>query len=193
MNAQVVLNQIELAVVPVLSSGDFMKHSIFSIGVIWSFSLMMGNLMPVGASEAKPRKTEARPLPEVIVKGDRDEEARKLLWEVPGGVGFISSKEINKTRAANLKDVLNMTPGVYIQPRQGSADESSLSIRGSGIRNNFHLRGIRLYLDGMLLSNADGFSDFDAVELLAVDHIEVFKGANGLKIGANSLGGQRIQ
>jgi iron complex outermembrane recepter protein len=128
-------------------------------------------------------------MPEVVVSGDRDQESRKELWRTPGGVGLITSEEIEKTRASNLKDILNMMPGVYIQPRQGSADENILSIRGSGIRNGAHLRGVRLYLDGMLMSNADGFSDFDTVELLALDRIEVFKGANGLEIGANSLGG----
>jgi len=47
---------------------------------------------------------------------------------------------IEQTRAANLKDVLDFVPGVMIRPRFGAADESQLSIRGSGLRNNFHLR-----------------------------------------------------
>jgi iron complex outermembrane receptor protein len=140
-------------------------------------------------AEPAPKTQEASRLPEVIVETDPYRQIQKELWKTPGGVVLLTAPEIEKTRAANLKDVFQWTPGVYAQPRQGSADESTLSIRGSGLRNQFHLRGIRLYLDGMLLSNADGFSDFDAVELLALDHIEVYKGANGLQIGANALGG----
>lgn len=128
-------------------------------------------------------------LPEIVVNANRYKEVQTDLWKTPGGVSLVTSPQIEQTRATNLKDVFELTPGVYSQPRQGAADENTLSIRGSGIRNAFHLRGVRLYLDGMLLSNADGFSDFDAVELLALDHIEVFKGANGLALGSSALGG----
>jgi iron complex outermembrane receptor protein len=47
-----------------------------------------------------------------------------------------------------LQDVLDFVPGVLIRPRFGAADESQLSIRGSGLRNNFHLRGVNVLLDG---------------------------------------------
>jgi iron complex outermembrane recepter protein len=91
--------------------------------------------------------------------------------------------------AANLKDVLDFVPGVLIRPRFGAADESQLSIRGSGLRNNFHLRGVNVLIDGFTYGNADGFSDFEALELLTTKYIEVYKGANALRFGANSLGG----
>src|SRR5437773_9393209 len=83
----------------------------------------------------------------------------------------------------------DFVPGVLIRPRFGAADESQLSIRGSGLRNNFHLRGVNVLLDGFLYGNADGFSDFESLELLSTKYIEVYKGANALRFGANSLGG----
>ncbi len=147
-----------------------------------SMSVLLG-------ADVKPVTKNPERLPEVVVKSDPFEAARRQMWNTPGSVGLVTSTHINDTRASNLKDVFQLTPGVYVQPRQGSADENTLSIRGSGIRNAFHLRGIRLYLDGMLLSNADGFSDFDTVELLALDHVEVYKGANGLAFGSSALGG----
>jgi iron complex outermembrane recepter protein len=77
-----------------------------------------------------------------------------------------------------------------IRPRFGNvADESQISIRGSGLRNNYHLRGVTLLLDGFPLNNADGFGDFEAAELLATKRIEVYKGANALRFGVNTLGG----
>jgi len=39
------------------------------------------------------------------------------------------------------------------------------------------------------LNNADGFGDFEAAELLATKRVEVYKGANALRFGVNSLGG----
>ena len=82
-----------------------------------------------------------------------------------------------------------MVPGVMIRPRFGAADESQLSIRGSGLRNNFHLRGINVLIDGFPYGNADGFSDFESLELLTTKRIEVFKGANALRFGGNTMGG----
>ena len=95
---------------------------------------------------------------------------------------------IRESRAANLKDVLDFTPGILIRPRFGS-DESQISIRGSGLRNNFHLRGINVLIDGFPYGNADGFSDFEALELLTTKRIEVYRGASALRFGGNTLGG----
>ena len=108
---------------------------------------------------------------------------------MPGGVGIVTQEQIEETRAANLKDALDLVPGVMVRPRFGAADESQLSIRGSGLRNNFHLRGVNVLIDGFPYGNADGFSDFESLELLATKRIEVFKGANALRFGGNTLGG----
>jgi iron complex outermembrane recepter protein len=140
-------------------------------------------------------------LPPVIVTGapptssatpDRlrsEEDTRRELERVPGGTSLVDSREIRESRGANLQDVLDFVPGVLIRPRFGAADESQLSIRGSGLRNNFHLRGVNVLLDGFLYGNADGFSDFESLELLSTKYIEVYKGANALRFGANALGG----
>jgi iron complex outermembrane receptor protein len=118
-----------------------------------------------------------------------DEEAREELSRVPGGTAVVDQKTIEQTRAANLKDALDFVPGVMIRPRFGAADESQLSIRGSGLRNNFHLRGINVLIDGFIYGQADGFSDFEALELLTTKRIEVYKGANALAYGGYTLGG----
>jgi iron complex outermembrane recepter protein len=136
-------------------------------------------------------------LPPVVVEGARvtpersatTEETREELRRVPGSVDVISEERIKESRAANLKDVLEFTPGVWIRPRFGAADESQLSIRGSGLRNNFHLRGVNVLLDGFPYGNADGFADFESLELLDTKRIEVYKGANALRFGGFTLGG----
>src|SRR5262249_27236365 len=64
-----------------------------------------------------------------------EEQAREEIQRVPGGVDLIPQKQIEESRAANLKDVLDFTPGVMIRPRFGAADESQLSVRGSGLRD----------------------------------------------------------
>src|SRR5207344_273585 len=117
------------------------------------------------------------------------EQARQEIERTPGGAEIVGSKEIEQSRASNLKDVLDFVPGVLVRPRFGAADESQLSIRGSGLRDNFHLRGINVLIDGFPYGNADGFSDFESLELLNTRYIEVWKGANALRFGGNTMGG----
>ena len=127
----------------------------------------------------------------VTVIGTRTDldETRELIEAIPGGATLVEPAEIRATRQANLKDVLQFTPGVYIQPRFGAADESQISVRGSGLRNNFHARGINLLVNGMPYRNADGFTDFESLELLTTEAISVYKGANALRYGGSTLGG----
>ena len=141
---------------------------------------------------APPPKLEPVVVETVKVPPDRtrtDEEAREELSRVPGGTAVVDQTTIEQSRAANLKDVLDFVPGILIRPRSGAADESQLSIRGSGLRNNFHLRGINVLIDGFIYGQADGFSDFESLELLTTKRIEVYKGANALVFGGYTLGG----
>ncbi len=133
----------------------------------------------------------ATELAALTVIGSRSDlqETRQRLDQVPGGVDLVSAEEIQSTRQANLRDVLRMTPGVFVQPRFGAADESQISIRGSGLRNNFHARGVNLLVNGMPYRNADGFTDFESLELLNTEAIEVYKGANALRYGGSTMGG----
>ena len=62
-------------------------------------------------------------------------------------------------------------------------------IRGSGLRNNFHARGVNLLVNGMPYRNADGFTDFESLELLTTESIEVYKGGNALRYGGSTMGG----
>ena len=153
-------------------------------------------LVLLAAVPAIAQPQQAPQLPPVVVEGRRTppertatpEQAREEIQRVPGGVDVIPQQRIEESRAANLKDVLDYTPGVLIRPRFG-ADESQISIRGSGLRNNFHLRGVNVLLDGFPYGNADGFSDFESLELLTTKRIEVYKGPAALRFGGNTLGG----
>ncbi|HEX6614997.1 MAG TPA: TonB-dependent receptor [Gemmatimonadales bacterium] len=136
----------------------------------------------------QPVATELAELTVIGTPQDRDER-RVQLERVPGSVALVTSAQLRATRQANLKDALGFTPGVYVQPRFGAADESQISIRGSGLRNNFHARGVNLLVNGMPYRNADGFTDFESLELLTTESIEVYKGGNALRYGGSTLGG----
>ncbi|MCC2640862.1 MAG: putative TonB-dependent receptor [Nitrospira sp.] len=127
----------------------------------------------------------------VEVKGKRIEnveDVKQQLARRPGSNIIIEEKQITETRALNLQDVLMFAPGVRFQSRFG-ADEGQFQIRGTSLRNNFHHRGINILINGIFFGDADGFSDFESIDLLAYERIEVYKGANALRYGANSIGG----
>ncbi|MGE0423121.1 MAG: TonB-dependent receptor family protein [Reyranellaceae bacterium] len=134
-------------------------------------------------------------LPPLPVTGARDsltapsvDDANREIRRIPGGVDLVPSERFRDTSAQGVKDVLDFSPGVFAQPKYGQED-SRLSIRGSGLSRNFHLRGIRILLDGVPINLADGGGDFHEIDPLATRYVEVFRGANALQWGAASLGG----
>src|SRR3954471_7536666 len=116
------------------------------------------------------------------------QQALAEINQTPGGVALVSAEGYrNSTPSNTIKDVLDYVPGVYAQPKWG--DDTRLSIRGSGLSRNFHLRGVQLYMDGIPINTADGYGDFQEIDPTAYRYVEVYKGANALRFGANSLGG----
>jgi len=106
---------------------------------------------------------------------------------VPGGVDLVPFEAFENRYAVSFADTLRLSPGVIADPR--FAEEVRLSIRGSGLSRGFHMRGIDLSLDGVPINLADGAGDFQEIDPLSAQRIEVYRGANGLVFGSASLGG----
>ena len=113
--------------------------------------------------------------------------AKEKLNQTAGGTAVVEAENFEAGKAVTIKDMLDFTPGVFAQSRVN--EEARLSIRGSGLSRTFHMRGIRLLQDGIPINLADGGSDFQDIDPLALQHVEVYKGANALQYGAASLGG----
>jgi iron complex outermembrane receptor protein len=162
--------------------------------VLASFVMaVMGTVPSVtwGTEEPSGRGAPELMMEAVKVEGQRIENVESVKKEFarrPGSNILIEEKQIVESRALNLNDVLQFAPGVRFQSRFG-ADEGQFSIRGTSLRNNFHHRGINILINGIYFGDADGFSDFESIDLLAYERIEVYKGANALRYGANSIGG----
>lgn len=89
--------------------------------------------------------------------------------------------------ANTVKDILGGVPGVIVQNRWGP--DARLSIRGSGLSRAYGNRGINPLMDGFPISTSDGLFDLYEVDPTAYRYAEVYKGANALRYGSNSLGG----
>jgi iron complex outermembrane receptor protein len=139
-------------------------------------------------SGAAPQTAAAAPAgPAPSLTAPNTQTATQRIQQTPGAVAVVPDTAFRNAPAQTIKDVLDYVPGVFAQPKWG--DDTRLSIRGSGLSRNFHLRGTQLYLDGIPINTADGYGDFQEIDPTAYRYVEVYKGANALRYGANSLGG----
>ncbi len=116
------------------------------------------------------------------------QQALRDIQQTPGGVAIVPAEAYKNSTVANtIKDILDYVPGVFAQPKWG--DDTRLSIRGSGLSRNFHLRGVQLYMDGIPINTSDGYGDFQEIDPTAYKYVAVYKGANALQFDANALGG----
>lgn len=124
----------------------------------------------------------------IIVLGQRAaEEAEARAAATPGGADVVPYADYADKSLVSLRDTLAFSPGVYTQPRFGQ--EVRISIRGSGISRGFHMRGLTLLQDGVPINLADDNGDFQELEPIFFDHLEVYRGANALRFGSGTLGG----
>jgi iron complex outermembrane receptor protein len=115
------------------------------------------------------------------------EAARRELERVPGATGLVEDEGFADIFAQSIGDALELTPGVFADT--SAPRESRISVRGSGLNSSFERRGLTVLRDGVPISRASGATEFQEVDPLTVRYMEVFKGANGLRYGAASLGG----
>ncbi|MCB2015426.1 MAG: TonB-dependent receptor [Sphingobium sp.] len=113
--------------------------------------------------------------------------AQAEIDRTPGGADLISYQDYADKSVMSLRDTLAFSPGVYLQPRYGQ--EVRISIRGSGLSRGFHMRGLTLLQDGVPINLADDNGDFQEMEPIFFDHMEVYRGANALRFGSGTLGG----
>lgn len=124
----------------------------------------------------------------IIVTGQRaTSEAERRAAATPGGADVVGHDEYADKSLVSLRDALAFTPGVYLQPRYGQ--EVRISVRGSGISRGYHMRGLTLLQDGVPINLADDNGDFQELDPIFFDHLEVYRGANALRFGSGTLGG----
>lgn len=135
-----------------------------------------------------PAFAEAAGEPTIIVTGRAEANAaEQRVRQTPGGADVVGCRDYADKTVVSLRDTLAFSPGVYTQPRYGQ--EVRISVRGSGLSRGFHMRGLTLLQDGVPINLADDNGDFQELEPIFFDHLEVYRGANALRFGSGTLGG----
>nr|WP_202385606.1 TonB-dependent receptor [Altericroceibacterium endophyticum] len=143
---------------------------------------------PAIAQNQAPADTNTARSDDIIVTATlTTQQATAAINRTPGGVEVVPDTAFKNTPVQHIKDILGYVPGVITQPRMG--DDARVSVRGSGLSRAYGARGIALLLDGVPMNTADGLVDFFEIDPSAYRYVEVFKGGNALRYGANALGG----
>ena len=128
----------------------------------------------------------AQTLQEVVVTANRQEQQS---FDAPASIQAVGQDVIESAGPrVNLSESLNRVPGITVLNRQNYAQDLQLSIRGSGARSPFGIRGARLIVDGIPATMPDGQGQASTISLPSVQRIEVLRGPLAQLYG-NSAGG----
>ncbi len=138
---------------------------------------------PVETEEVTVTGEAAESLTSMSIKG-----STKQKTQVPGGFTIKSAGDMELGRASNFEDLLQRTPGVFLQSENGS-EVSKISIRGSGITSEDEPLGVMFLMDSLNFNQGDGEATLEDFDVATISHAEIFRGANAFKYGALTLGG----
>jgi len=125
-------------------------------------------------------------LDEVVISVSGYEQ--KIL-DTAASVNVVTSSQIHNGQAEdNLSEPLNRVPGIFALNRQNYAQDLQISSRGFGANSTFGTRGIRLYVDNIPGTVADGQGQISHIDLPSTERIEVIRGPFSVLYG-NSSGG----
>lgn len=143
---------------------------------------------------AYAQNTSGSTLPAVQVSAEREGDQSRKQVEAeraanPGGVTVVEGEGLRLRNVTSLTDMLRYVPGVWAA--SGSTGDSTfLSIRGSNLdATNYDGNGVKLLIDGLPVTAADGNNHNRDVDPLAMRRAIVARGANALTYGASTLGG----
>ncbi len=88
----------------------------------------------------------------------------------------------------SLDEALQGIPGVQIQNRYNYSVGERISIRGFGARAQFGARGIKIFVDGIPATMADGQSTLDHLDIGTLGRVEIMRGPSAAMYG-NGGGG----
>lgn len=122
-------------------------------------------------------------LTEIMLQGT---PIKTSLQNATSAVSVITQNDLAKNDGVILTPILNTIPGVFMQ--QGSLNTNRISIRGIGARSQYGTTKIKAYFEDIPLTNGEGETTVEDIDLESIGSIEIIKGPNSTSFGSG-LGG----
>lgn len=122
---------------------------------------------------------------EIVVTATRVEQE---ALAIPLAVSTVGADDVRRRQLLGLDESMSRVPGMFFSNRYNYSRDLRISIRGFGARANFGVRGIRVSVDGIPSTAADGQTSLDDLDLGVVDRIEVIRGPASALYGASAGG-----
>ncbi|MEO1596117.1 MAG: TonB-dependent receptor [Pseudomonadota bacterium] len=129
---------------------------------------------------------QSAPFDEIVVEAARSDAP---LARLPFAADVVEQDWIQDGRPLlGLDESLQRVPGLLMQNRYNYAQDLRISMRGFGARAAFGIRGIRIVVDGIPETLADGQGGIDGIDLGSARRVEVLRGGASAIYG-NAGGG----
>lgn len=126
---------------------------------------------------------DAVDLNEVMIAGLNGNRTNK---ETAGSVALLTARDISRGNGLSLQTAFNFVPGVRMD--QSTLSEARISIRGNGVRSAFGIRNVKIYVNDIPVTEADGTTRIEALDVNSIGRVEIIKGPASSIYGAGTGG-----
>lgn len=147
------------------------------------FILLLSPKGSNGQETGKSSNDTTRVLSEVVVNAYL---YNRPINEVPTAVAVITQRDFERFNNTSFLPAVNTVPGVRMEER--SPGSYRFSIRGSLLRSPFGVRNVKMYWNGLPLTDGGGNTYLNLIDFSAVANLEIIKGPGASLYGAGTGG-----
>ncbi|MDH5251040.1 MAG: TonB-dependent receptor, partial [Cyclobacteriaceae bacterium] len=122
-------------------------------------------------------------LSEVVVRAYRYD---RPMNEVPAAIAVVGLKDLERFNNTSILSAVNTIPGVRMEER--SPGSYRFSIRGSLLRSPFGVRNVKVYWNGLPMTDGGGNTYLNLLDFGAITNSEIIKGPGASLYGAGTGG-----
>ncbi|MCO5248236.1 MAG: TonB-dependent receptor [Chitinophagales bacterium] len=98
----------------------------------------------------------------------------KTNRETAGAITVLDGDNIRTGSGISMAGALNSIPGVRMD--QSTLSDARISIRGSGVRSQYGIRDLKVYINGIPLTEADGTTRIEGLDINDLGRVEIIRG-----------------
>jgi iron complex outermembrane recepter protein len=146
------------------------------------FCLLLLKLSLVATAQESPADT-AKVLQPVLIQAYASE---RPLTEIPASIAYVGSEDLQRFNNTSILPAVNAIPGVRMEER--SPGSYRFSIRGSLLRSPFGVRNVKVYWNGLPLTDGGGNTYLNLLDFNSIGNMEIIRGPGGSLYGAATGG-----